>query len=158
MPGATRRCASSNLLMLLICAALLVYAINQHKAYVKANTDYQQLQASQEAFKQQIAEKDKTIETLNKQIEDLQNKNKTTAGGRYRIVDGPVTFRTSPTKDPDNDTTYNGQTTAVDGEVYEVVEIVKDKDGYDLYWAKIAENVYFCIGNQDDLVYAEKID
>lgn len=148
-----------NLLLLLICAAMLVYAINQHKAYVKANTEYQQLQASQEAYKQQIADKDKTIETLSKQIEDLQNKNKATAGGKYRIVDGPVTFRTSPTKDPDNDTTYNGKSTAVDGEEFNVLEIVEDKDlGDQLYWAKVAENVYFCIGNQDDEVWAKKVD
>ena len=149
-----------NLILLAACVGAIIYALNQHKAYVKANTDYQQIQASQEVLKQQINERDLTIDTLTKQIEDLQ-KAKESATGKYRIVDGPVTFRSTPTKNenPSNETTYQGKSSAEDGDEYDVIEIVEDKDLHDeLYWAKVADDVYFCIGNQKDEIWAKKVD
>lgn len=149
-----------NFILLAACVGAIIYALNQHKAYVKANTDYQQIQASQEVLKQQINERDLTIDTLSKQIEDLQ-KAKESATGKYRIVDGPVTFRSTPTKNenPSNATTYQGKSSAEDGDEYDVIEIVEDKVLHDeLYWAKVADDVYFCIGNQKDEIWAKKVD
>lgn len=147
-----------NFILLAACIGAIVYALNQHKAYVKANTENQQITASQEVLKQQINERDQTIEQLNKQIEDLQKAKESTASGKYRIVDGPVTFRKQPTSDADK-ATYNGQGQANDDETYTVLEIVEDKDlGDELYWAKIDDNVYFCIGNQKDDIWAKKVD
>jgi hypothetical protein len=150
-----------NFILLAACIGAIVYALNQHKAYVKANTENQQITASQEVLKQQINERDQTIEQLNKQIEDLQKAKESTASGKYRIVDGPVTFRSTPTKntDPSNATTYQGKSEASDGDEYDVIEVVEDKDLHDqLYWAKVDDNVYFCIGNQKDDIWAKKVD
>lgn len=150
-----------NFILLAACVGAIIYALNQHKAYVKANTDYQQIQASQEVLKQQINERDLTIDTLTKQIEDLQKAKESGGAGKYRIVDGPITFRSTPTKndDPSNATTYQGKSEASDGDEYDVIEVVEDKDLHDqLYWAKVADDVYFCIGNQKDEIWAKKVD
>ena len=142
------------LLLLATCVGSLIYAASQHRAYVKANTNYNQVLANQDAYKQQIAEKDAMIESLNKQIEELKNKSVHTAG-TYEIIDGPITFRSTPERSDDNSTTYNGYSTAEDGEKFDVVDVVKDSEGYS--WAKVADDVYFCLGTSDD-VWARKID
>lgn len=142
------------LLLLATCVGSLIYAYSQHKAYVKANTNYNQVLANQDAYKQQIAEKDALIENLNRQIEDLKNASNPTVGV-YEVVDGPITFRSSAERSDDNSTTYNGNETAEDGEKFNVIEISKDDEGY--YWAKIADEVYFCLGTSDE-VWARKVD
>lgn len=145
-----------NFILLAACVGAIIYALNQHKAYVKANTDYQQIQASQEVLKQQINERDLTIETLTKQIEDLQKQK--SEGTKFKIVDGPVTFRKEPTSDAEK-TTYNGEEQAYNDEVYTVLEVVRDKDNVgNYYWAKIADNVYFCLGESQEGEWAKKVD
>ena len=147
-----------NLLLLAACAGAVFYALNQHNAYVKANTENQQIKAAQDVLKQQIAEKDATIEALNKQIEDSSKSTVVGAAGTYKIGDGAITFRVSPTRDADK-TTYDGEEYAYPGEEFPVQEVVRDTDPKysDFTWAKIADNVYFCLGTADD-VWAEKIN
>lgn len=146
------------LLLLATCVGCLLYAVNQHRAYVKANTNYNQVLANQDAYKQQIAEKDAMIESLNKQIEELKNNNSHSAGV-YEIIDGPITFRSSAERpkegEEDNFTTYNGYDAAEDGEKFNVIEIVNSSDGY--IWAKVADDVYFCLGTSDE-VWAQKVE
>lgn len=148
-----------NLLLLAACAGAVFYALNQHNAYVKANTENQQIKAAQDTLKQQIAEKDALIENLNKQIEE---KGKSSSGEGdlvYVIVDGGMYFRKEPTSDAEK-VTYNNSSQALTGEEYHVIEVVNDKDIKTEpipQWAKIADGVYFCIGTEDD-VWAEKAD
>ena len=136
-----------NFLLLAACAGAIFYALSQHKAYVKANTEYQQLLASQEAFKSQITAKDAEIENLNKQIETL--KKAAEGGGEYVVIDGPMYFRVSPSTEADK-TTYKGSETAENDEIFKVLEIVKATDDPDYKFAKLADNVYFCIGKSDE--------
>ena len=142
------------LLLLATCVGCLLYAVNQHRAYVKANTNYNQVLANQDAYKQQIAEKDAMIESLNKQIEELKNNNSHNAGV-YEIIDGPISFRSSAERLDDNNTTYNGHDAAENGEKFNVIEIVNSSDGYS--WAKVVDDVYFCIGTSDE-VWAQKVE
>ena len=142
------------LLLLATCVGSLLYAYSQHKAYVNVNTKYNQILANQDAYKQQIAEKDALIENLYKQIEDIRNTSNPYVGV-YEVVDGPISFRTSAQKSEDNTTTYNSNDTAENGERFSVIEVTRDFEGY--YWAKLADNVYFCIGTSDD-VWARKVD
>ena len=144
-----------NFLLLAACIGAIFYALSQHKAYEKANTEYQQLLASQESYKQQITAKDAEIESLNKQIETLK-KAAETGSGEYVIIDGPITFRVSPSRQADS-TTYKGEETANDDEIFKVLEIVKGTDDPDYKWAKLADNVYFCIGTSDDK-WAKPVD
>lgn len=144
-----------NLLLLAACAGAVFYALNQHSAYVKANTENQQIKASQDVLKQQIAEKDALIEELNKQIDDSSKSTPTGAAGTYKIGDGAITFRVAPSREAAK-ATYQGEGYAYPGEEFPVMEVVKGTDDADYTWAKVAENVYFCLGTADD-VWAEKI-
>ena len=144
-------------LLLALCAGALFYGLKQHQAYVKVNTEYLQLQANEENYKRQISEKDVQIQTLTKQIEDLKSGGANGEGTLiYEIVDGGMYFRTEPTSDATK-VTYNGKETADTGEKYRVIEVVDDKDVSGLTWAKVAENVYFCLGSSED-VWAKKVD
>lgn len=145
-----------NLLLLAACAGAVFYALNQHSAYVKANTENQQMKAAQDTLKQQIAEKDALIENLNKQIEDSSKSTVTGAAGTYKIGDGAITFRVAPSREA-NKATYQGEEYAYPGEEFPVMEVVKGTDDADYSWAKIAENVYFCLGTADD-PWAEKVN
>jgi len=148
-----------NLLLLAACAGAVFYALNQHNAYVKANTENQQIKAAQDTLKQQIAEKDAMIENLNKQIEEKGKSGSGEGDLVYVIVDGGMYFRKEPTSDAEK-VTYNNSSQALTGEEYHVIEVVNDKDIKTEpipQWAKIADGVYFCIGTEDD-VWAEKAD
>ena len=145
-----------NFILLAALAAAIFYALSQHKAYVKANTDYQQVLANQETYKQQIASKDAEIEALNKQIEDLKKAQTAGESGEYEVVDGHIQFRKGPSKETEP-TSYKGQEYAETGDKYTVLEVVKGKDDPSLKWAKVADDVYFCIGTSDD-VWAKKVD
>ena len=148
-----------NLLLLAACAGAVFYALNQHNAYVKANTENQQIKAAQDTLKQQIAEKDALIENLNKQIEEKGKSGSGEGDLVYVIVDGGMYFRKEPTSDAEK-VTYNNSSQALTGEEYHVIEVVNDKDIKTEpipQWAKIADGVYFCIGTEDD-VWAEKAD
>ena len=150
------------IIIFLLLAALggaAFYAWKQHEAYVKANTAYLQMQANEENYKKQIADQSATIEALNKQISDLQAKNDMIGDGDiiYEILDGGMRFRTEPTSDAEL-TTYNGISEVETGEKYRVLEVVNDRDLGDQYlWAKLADNVYFCLGSEDD-EWVKKID
>lgn len=145
-----------NFLLLAACVAAVFYALSQHRAYVKANTDYQQLLASQEAYKQEIANRDNTIADLNNQIEQLKKAAEAPGSGNYVIVDGPISFRVSPSREAEY-TTYNGAEDANNDETFKVLEVVKGTDDSDYSWAKVADDVYFCLGTADD-VWAKKVD
>lgn len=136
-------------LLLLASIGAIAFALKQRNAYVEANTKYMQLQANQEAFQKQIAEKDQQIADLQKEIEDLKNK-KTAEGTTYVIVDGPIMFRESPSVDGEG-TTYNGQGNALNGEEYKVLEIIDDPVDTGRKWAKVDDGVYFCIGYLDSV-------
>ncbi len=160
-----RRKGNSSLILCLIIIFLLMallagagfYAYKQHQAYVKANTAYLQMQANEANYKKQIADQATTIETLNKQIEELKNNAKGEGNIIYEIVDGPISFRKGPSRDSDG-TVYNGKDVASNGEKYKVIEVVADNDpDEDLRWAKVADNVYFCIGTSEE-DWAKKAD
>ena len=137
-------------LLMALLAGAGFYALKQHQAYVKANTAYLQMQANEANYKKQIADQQATIENLNKQIEELKNSAKGEGNIVYEIIDGPISFRTGPSRDSD-ETTYNGKDVASNGEKYKVIEVVADEDpDEDLKWAKVAENVYFCIGTSEE--------
>ena len=157
--GALIVCLIIICLLLLSCAFAAFYAYKQHQAYVKANTAYIQMQANEENYKKQIAELNANIEELNKKIEDLKNESEAMGDGNliYEVIDGGMYFRKEPTSDAEL-TTFNGASTAENGERYRVIEVVNDKDYGDRYkWAKIADEVYFCLGSEDD-VWAQKVD
>ena len=166
-PARKRKSNSSSLIICLILIVVLlatiigalIYGVKQHNQYVKVNTENVQLRANEDSYKKQIAEKDATIQSLTEQI---NNQSHTTPGGGsssqgnlvYTITDGPLHFRISPTTDADT-TTYNGASLANDGENYNVLEVVKDKDlGDQLKWAKLADNIYFLIEDNGN-VYAK---
>ena len=161
---------SSTLVICLILIAVLlattigalIYGVKQHSAYVKVNTENVQLKAKEDSYQKQIAEKDATIANLTKQLEE-----KTSGGGGsgtnpkgnlvYKIVDGPLHFRVSPTSDADA-TTYNGESLAYNDKEFNVIEIVNDKDlGDKVKWAKLADNVYFCVDDNGN-VYAKPVN
>ena len=136
----------------------LIYGVKQHNQYVKVNTENVQLKANEDSYKKQIAEKDATIASLTEQINNQSQGGGSSSGTNpagklvYKIVDGPMHFRVSPTSDADT-TTYNGATLANNGEQFNVIEIVNDKDLGDQYtWAKLADNVYFCLGEDEEWV------
>ena len=164
MPKRKRKGNSSLILCLIIIFLLMAllagagfYAYKQHQAYVKANTYYLQMQANEANYKKQIADQATTIETLNKQIEELKNSAKGEGNIIYEIVDGPISFRKGPSRDSDG-TVYNDKDVASNGEKYKVIEVVADNDpDEDLRWAKVADNVYFCIGTSEE-DWAKKAD
>ena len=143
-------------LLLATAGAAVYYALKQRTAYQDANTKYLQLQANQEAFQKQLAEKDALIEELNKQIEELKNATPAVTGSRYVVTDGPLTFRVTPTFDSET-TTYEGKSSAQNGETYTVLEVIDDQYDEGRRWAKIAEDVYFQIGYMD-AVWAEPVN
>ncbi len=157
--GALILCLLIIFLLLACCGGAAFYAYKQHEAYVKANTAYLQMQANEENYKKQIADQAATIETLSKQIEEMQKNDDAMGEGKliYEIVDGGMYFRKEPTSDAEL-TTYNGASTAENGEKYKVIEVVNDKDYGDKYkWAKIADEVYFCLGTEDE-VWAKEVN
>ena len=145
-------------LLLITSVASLIYAFKQHSAYVKANTSYLQVLANEETYKKQLAEKDATIEALNQQIANNAGKKEDTAGKMtYEITDGPVVFRNKPTRDRDDDTLFNGQHQAYNGEKFQVLEVVKGTDDPDYSYARVGDSIYFCIGNSEE-TYAKKVN
>ena len=157
--GALVLCLIIIFLLLACVAGAAFYAYKQHEAYVKANTAYLQMQANEENYKKQINDLSSTIEALNKQIEELQDDSDAMGEGKliYEVVDGGMYFRKEPTSDAEL-TTFNGASTAENGEKYRVIEVVNDKDYGDKYtWAKIADEVYFCLGTKDE-VWAKPAD
>ena len=145
-------------LLLITSVASLIYAFKQHSAYVKANTSYLQVLANEETYKKQLAEKDATIEALNQQIANNTGKKEDTAGTvTYEITDGPVVFRNKPTRDRDDDTMFNGQHQAYNGEKFTVLEVVTGMDDPDYTYARVGDNIYFCIGNSEEK-YAQKVN
>lgn len=147
-------------LLLATSAAAVYYAYKQHEAYVKANTSFLQMQANENSYKKQIADKDAQIADLNKQIEELKSSSSSSSEAtgklKFKIVDGPISFRVAPGVDAES-TEFNGKTKAENGETYQVEEIIEDQYDEGRKWAKINDSVYFCIGYQDS-VWAEKVD
>jgi flagellar basal body-associated protein FliL len=144
-------------LLLAGCIGSLVYALKQHQALVKTKTEYLQVQANEENYKRQIQEKDETISALTKQIEELKEANKKGEGNMvYVVVDGPISFRVKPDSNSDA-TTYKNESYAYNDEQFNVIEVVAGENDSSYSWAKIAENVYFCLGTADD-VWAKKAD
>ena len=143
-------------LLLLALAGSIFYGLNQHQAYVKANTAYLQMQANEANYKKQIADQATTIETLSKELEEAKNPKKGEGNIVYEITDGPISFRNEPSRDGEI-VSYNGSELAGNGEKYNVIEVVKGTDDPDYSWAKVADNVYFCLGTADD-VWAKKVD
>ncbi len=160
-PKRKKKGNGSLILCLIIIALLLAalagcafYALKQHQAYVKANTGYLQMQANETNYKQQIADQAATIEALTKQIDDLKNNAAGEGELLYEVVDGPISFRTSPSRQADL-TTYNGKDYAYNNDKFRVIEVVKGTDDADYSWAKVADKVYFCLGTDSD-VWAKK--
>lgn len=141
------------ILLLAACtAAAGFYALKQHKAYVESETKLNQVLANENAYKQQIAEKDNLIASLNQQLEEMkEQKNNSTP---YVVVDGGMFFRTKPEADADK-TTFNGEDKAFDGDILNVLEVVEDKGDSSTKWAKLADSVYVCIEFEGD-VWAKK--
>ncbi len=166
-PVKKKKANSSSLVICLILIAVLlattigalIYGVKQHNQYVKVNTENVQLKANEDKYKKEIADKDATIANLTAQINNQgqSSGDNTPSQGKlvYKIVDGPLHFRVSPTSDADA-TTYNGASLANNGEEYNVIEIVNDKDlGDQVKWAKLADNIYFCVDDNGN-VYAKK--
>ena len=145
-------------LLLIVSIASIFYALKQHESYVKANTAYLQLQANEESYLQQLSQKDAQIDALNAELEALKNNSQ--GGGQgslvYEITDGPVSFRNKPSRTADK-TEYNGEEYAYNNEKFNVIEVVKGEDDPDYSWAKLKDNVYFCLGTSDE-VWAKKVD
>ena len=141
--------------LLATTVAAIIYAMQQHNAYVDVNTKYQQLQPL-------VTEKDNEITTLKTQItaleQQLAEKQKEVSNEKtvYVITDGPIRFRSTPNRDGDY-TKYNGEEYAWDDEEFEVIQVVTGNDDNSYTWAKIADDVYFCLGTSDD-VWASKKD
>ena len=134
-------------LLLLTSAAAVFYALRQRKAYKDTYAEYMQLKADKETYNSELQKKQDTIDELQKQIEELK-KTPANTDLSYIIVSGPISFRVAPSVDAEG-TTYEGRSNANDGEVYNVLEIVDDPNEnpeLERKWAKIADNVYFCIG------------
>ena len=143
-------------LLLASLAGLGYYAFKQHQAYVKANTSYLQMQANEANYKKQIADQATTIETLNKQIEELRNNASGEGNLLVEVTDGPISFRKAPSREADF-TTYNGNDYANNGDKFKAIEIVKGTDDAEYSWARVADEVYFCMGTDGD-VWAKKVN
>ncbi len=156
--GALAVCLFIIFLLLISSLGAAWYAYKQHQEYVKANTENLQLKANVENYEKQISERDAQIADLKQQLEEKNSKPAAGDGDLiYEVVDGPMYFRKEPTSDADR-VKYEGAETAENGDRFMVIEVVNDKDLGDEYqWAKIAEDVYFCLGTKDD-VWAKKVD
>ena len=150
-------------LLLATSVAAVYYGYKEHQAYMKANTSFLQMQANENAYKKQIEDKDAQIADLNRQIEELKSSSSSSDSSsdssatgklKYKIVDGPISFKTAPDVSADL-TTFDGKEKANNGEVYNVEEIIEDSSDPGRKWAKINDSVYFCIGYLDS-VWAEK--
>ena len=132
-------------ILFLACAvAAGLFAYKEHSAYVTAQANYQQLLANETAYKQQIAEKDNQIASLQAQLEQKQEEEANATvytvtsdgdGARYRKGPGTSYDKTS----------YNGDDAVYSGEELTVLEIVDDSSLSNTKWAKVADSVYFCI-------------
>ena len=139
----------------------LIYGLKQHSNYVKVNTENVELRANLDSYKNQLDEKDRTIEALSEQLNNKQTtpepSNVPSGQGTlvYEITNGPLTFRKVNTSDGEA-ITYKGKEKAQNGEKYNVLEVVNDRDlGDKLKWAKLEENVYFLIEDNGN-IYAKK--
>ena len=154
-------CVIAMLLLLATSVAAVYYAYKQHQAYINANTSYLQLQANENAYKKQIADKDAQIADLTKQIEELKKSDSSSSSSDatgtlvYKVVDGPLSFRKAPGMDAEL-TTYNGNEKAENGSKFQVIEIIDDEAEATRKWAKISDEVYFCIGYLGE-VWAEEV-
>ena len=142
-------------LLMITTLASLLYAFKQKNAYSKVNASYNQLLAAKDAFEKEKEEQNQIIADLKKQIEDL-SKSTIASEGIYEVIDGPISFRTAPSRDGDF-TTYNGLSEASNGEQYKAIEVVRGEDDPDYTWIKVADNIYFCLGTSDDM-WAKKVD
>ena len=109
-----------------------------------------QMQANEANYKKQISDQAATIEALSKQIEDLKNNASGEGELLYVVTDGPISFRTSPSRQADL-TTYNGKDYAYNDDKFKVIEVVKGTDDADYSWAKVADKVYFCLGTDSEV-------
>lgn len=118
-------------------------------------------------FNKQVTETELSLQQTQAQVKDLENKNKelqTKANDlqatidamekakllkNYEVIDGPISFRSSPNKDAEK-ITYEGEEFAYDGDVFKALEIVVDTLDPSYSWLKVADGVYFCIGTTDE--------
>ena len=145
-------------LLLIISIASIFYALKQHESYVKTKTEFLQLQANEDAYKTQLQQKDAQITALNAEIEQLKSAGSSSSEGSlvYIVTDGPISFRNKPSRNADN-VTYNNNEYAYNNEKFNVIEVVKGEDDPDYQWAKLKDNVYFCLGTSSE-VWAKKVD
>ncbi len=132
-------------LLMLSLAGSLYFVVKYRKAFVTANTEKTQLQNNEANYKKQIEDQLATIELLNRKIEELSSSSKGSGTLKYEILDGGMRFRKKPNGDADQ-TTFNGASQVETGEIYNILEVVKDEDPEEeSIWGKLADDVYFCL-------------
>lgn len=130
------------IIALLAAAAGAFFAIKEHKDLTEANEALAQSQAQVAELQTKVNDLTSTVENLTQQIEELNKKKPV-----YEVVDGPISFREEANK-AGAETSYNGEDFAWDGDQFEALEVITDKDDSSFSWIKVAENVYFCIGTE----------
>lgn len=144
-------------ILLAACIGAAIFALNQHKAYVKVNTEYQQLLSNQNTYKDQLAQKDAIIADLNKQLEEYSKNKPSSDSLVYVVTDGPLSFRKAPVHEEPDFISYQGAESLEDGERFTALEIVTGTDDPEYTYAKIADGVYICLGTPDE-PWAKKAD
>ncbi|MDO4199075.1 MAG: hypothetical protein Q4D13_08840 [Erysipelotrichaceae bacterium] len=130
------------IVLLTICtAAAAFFAYREHNNYVDANTKLSQVLANEDTYKQQIAEKDNLIVSLQQQLDDIKNDDGTTS---YYVIDGGMVYRKTPTLNGEL-TSFNGNDRCATGETLKVYAVIDDNDLANTKWAKLADDVYVCI-------------
>ena len=144
-----QKSGKGGLIVLLIIALLAAgagafFAYKEHNKVIEANEALSQSQAQVAELQTKVNNLTSTVENLTKQIEELNKKKPV-----YEVVDGPISFRAEASKNG-AETTYNGEDYAWDGDQFEALEVIVDVDDSSYSWIKVAENVYFCIGTEDE--------
>lgn len=142
------------ILLAMATAVAMIYAVSQSKEVDAANTALSQAQAKISELETKNSQLTNNVDELNKQIEELKHPKVTDL--YYEITDGPVTYRDAPNRNADK-TEFEGYDYAANGEKFKVIEVVEDEEDSDYTWVKIAEDVYFCLGTEDD-VWASKVE
>lgn len=141
-----------------LIAAFVAYTkVNDYK---EINSLYLDTQVKNEELKAEITKKDEEIAKLNGLINNGGNKqddntNEPTSKDTYVVSDGPISFRSEPSRDKENLIEYNGEEKAYNGEEFVALEVVKGTDDAEYTYIKIAEDVYLCLGTPGE-VWAKK--
>lgn len=149
-------CIITILVLLATTVAATLFALKEHKAFQAVNTQNLQLVGERQASDKKIADLQAKIDALTKKEETKTDDTTTVTGGKtYEVVVEGIHFRNKPATYAVADfTMYNGSEIADVGDEFIALEVVKGSNDESMSFIKIAENVYICIDDGNE-VYAK---